>query len=84
MTGVRHAPLSSTCDFTHGYFLGNIVSPVLQLVLTRIKGEGLHDIRSSSEELSMKLANWEMERGKVEVAVSLLTHGVFKRLSHKI
>lgn len=47
---------------THRYFLCNIVSPVLQLVFTGIEGEGLHDIGASSEELSMKLANWEIER----------------------
>lgn len=47
---------------THGYFLCNIVPPVLQLVFTGVEGEGLHDIRASSEELSMELANWEIER----------------------
>lgn len=57
--------------FTHGYFLCNIVSPVLQLVFTCIKGEGLHDIGSSSEELSMKLANWEIKWGEVLITISL-------------
>lgn len=55
---------------THGYLLGYIVPSVLQLVLAGVEREGLHDVRASSEELPVKLANWEGHKQRCDVTHS--------------
>lgn len=52
---------------THGYFLRHVVPSVLQLVLAGVEREGLHDVRASSEELPVKLANWGGHKQRCDV-----------------
>lgn len=64
------SPAVAVVGGTHGYLLRHVVPSVLQLVLAGVEREGLHDVRASSEELPVKLANWGGHKQSCDVAHS--------------
>lgn len=55
-------PGRSTKRFIPAYSVGDFVASVLQLVVTGVEGEGLHDVGSCPQKLPVQLSHFKSDR----------------------